>query len=37
MALPAAAIFDMEGLLVNTEPLHGEAFVQVFDQFGIQL
>lgn len=32
--LAFAAIFDMDGLLVDTEPLHAEAFVESYRQFG---
>lgn len=35
--LPTAAIFDVDGLLVNTEPLHAEAFVRTFADFGLSL
>ncbi len=35
--LPEAAVFDMDGLLVDTEPLHAETFVKVFGESGIQL
>ena len=35
MDLPAAVIFDMDGVLADTEPLHGECFVRAFAGFGI--
>jgi len=34
--LPAAVIFDMDGVLADTEPLHGECFVRAFAGFGIE-
>ncbi len=34
-AAPAAVIFDMDGVLADTEPLHGECFVRAFAGFGI--
>ncbi|MDH7602355.1 MAG: HAD family phosphatase [Armatimonadota bacterium] len=33
--LPDAVIFDMDGVLADTEPLHGECFVRAFASFGI--
>ncbi|MGQ9456105.1 MAG: HAD family hydrolase [Armatimonadota bacterium] len=30
-----AVIFDMDGVLTDTEPLHGECFVRAFASFGI--
>ena len=33
--LPSAVIFDMDGVLADTEPLHGECFVRAFAGFGI--
>jgi pseudouridine-5'-monophosphatase len=35
--LPAACLFDLDGLLIDTEPLHGQAWRQAAAQFGIQL
>jgi beta-phosphoglucomutase len=35
--LPAAVIFDMDGLLVDTEPLHGECWVRVLTRLGFDL
>ena len=35
--LPAAVIFDMDGVLVDSEPLHAEAYVEVFGEIGINL
>ncbi len=35
--LPAAAIFDMDGVLVDSEPLHTESSVRAFDEFGVDL
>lgn len=35
--LPTAAIFDMDGVLVDTEPLHGEAFINAFNEYGLNL
>lgn len=35
--LPAACLFDLDGLLIDTEPLHGQAWRQAASQFGIQL
>ena len=37
MRLPAAVIFDMDGLLVDTEPMHGESYVRTFAHFGLKL
>ncbi|MCX8053297.1 MAG: HAD family phosphatase [Armatimonadetes bacterium] len=33
--LPAAVIFDMDGVLADTEPMHGKCFVRAFAGFGI--
>lgn len=35
--LPAAVIFDMDGLLVDSEPLHAKAFITVFGESGLRL
>ena len=35
--LPAACLFDLDGLLIDTEPLHGLAWRQAAAQFGIEL
>lgn len=35
--LPAAAIFDMDGVLVDSEPLHIESYVRAFDEYGTDL
>lgn len=35
--LPGAVIFDMDGLLVDSEPLHAEAFIKVFGEVGLKL
>ena len=32
-----AVIFDMDGVIVDTEPLHHKAYFQMFDQFGLKL
>ena len=33
---PGAVIFDMDGVLADTEPLHGECFIRAFAGFGIE-
>lgn len=35
--LPAAVIFDMDGVLADTEPLHGACFIQAFRRMGIEI
>lgn len=37
MARPAACLFDLDGLLLNTEPLHGQAWQQATRHFGMEL
>lgn len=37
MVGPAACLFDLDGLLLDTEPLHGQAWRQAADQFGLTL
>ena len=37
MPAPAACLFDLDGLLLDTEPLHGQAWTQAAAQFGGQL
>jgi HAD superfamily hydrolase (TIGR01549 family) len=32
-----AIIFDMDGVIVDTEPLHGKAYRQMFDEVGIDV
>lgn len=32
-----AAIFDMDGLLIDSEPIWRESEIHIFDQYGIQL
>ena len=34
MVLPAACLFDLDGLLLDTEPLHAEAWQQAASRFG---
>jgi pseudouridine 5'-phosphatase len=34
MVLPAACLFDLDGLLLDTEPLHAEAWQQAASHFG---
>ena len=33
--MPQAVIFDMDGVLADTEPLHGKCFIQAFRELGI--
>ena len=37
MHAPAACLFDLDGLLLDTEPLHGQAWQQAADRFGVSL
>lgn len=37
MALPAACLFDLDGLLLDTEPLHAQAWLQAAQHFGCLL
>ncbi len=37
MHLPAACLFDLDGLLLDTEPLHGQAWSDAAAVFGTQL
>lgn len=37
MVFPAACLFDLDGLLLDTEPLHAQAWQQAAEQFGCQL
>jgi pseudouridine-5'-monophosphatase len=37
MVRPAACLFDLDGLLLDTEPLHAEAWQQAASQFGRRL
>lgn len=37
MARPAACLFDLDGLLLDTEPLHGQAWQQAARGFGLEL
>lgn len=37
MSAPAACLFDLDGLLLDTEPLHGQAWRQAAEHFGLQL
>ncbi|MCP9773211.1 HAD family phosphatase [Synechococcus sp. Tobar12-5m-g] len=37
MIRPAACLFDLDGLLLDTEPLHGRAWRQAADRFGVAL
>lgn len=37
MGHPAACLFDLDGLLLDTEPLHSQAWQQAADQFGLSL
>ena len=37
MALPAACLFDLDGLLLDTEPLHARAWQAAAEHFGCKL
>ena len=37
MRMPAACLFDLDGLLLDTEPLHARAWQQAAQQFGLAL
>ncbi len=37
MPRPAACLFDLDGLLLDTEPLHSQAWQQAAEQFGLSL
>jgi HAD superfamily hydrolase (TIGR01509 family) len=37
MPRPDACLFDLDGLLLDTEPLHGEAWQQAAHHFGVDL
>lgn len=37
MPRPAACLFDLDGLLLDTEPLHSQAWQQAAEQFGLRL
>lgn len=37
MEMPAACLFDLDGLLLDTEPLHGKAWQQAARRFGLDL
>ncbi len=37
MFIPEACLFDLDGLLIDTEVLHGEAWSQTGEKFGISL
>ena len=32
--MPAGCLFDLDGLLLDTEPLHGQAWAEAVGQFG---
>lgn len=32
-----AVLFDMDGVIVDTEPLHRKAYFKMFDEFGINV
>ena len=36
-ASPAACLFDLDGLLLDTEPLHGRGWAEAADHFGARL
>ena len=35
--LPAAVIFDMDGVLIDSEPLHAASYVQAFAEIGLAI
>jgi len=37
MGLPAACLFDLDGLLLDTEPLHSQAWLEATAGFGLTL
>lgn len=37
MSRPAACLFDLDGLLLDTEPLHGQAWQRAASRFGASL
>jgi pseudouridine 5'-phosphatase len=37
MPLPAACLFDLDGLLLDTEPLHAQAWQEATETFGLSL
>ena len=37
MPVPAACLFDLDGLLLDTEPLHSDAWQQAARHFGLEL
>ena len=37
LSLPKACLFDLDGLLLDTEPLHGEAWRQSAAKVGVRL
>ena len=37
MRSPAACLFDLDGLLLDTEPLHSQAWLQAAEAFGLNL
>ncbi len=32
-----AVLFDMDGVIVDTEPLHRKAYFKMFEDFGIEV
>ena len=32
-----SVLFDMDGVIVDTEPLHRKAYFKMFDEFGINV
>lgn len=37
LQLPSAVMFDMDGLLVDTEPIHAETYCRIFTEMGLKL